>query len=109
MIGDPQNDPAGDGVEDEQVQEQQEEHAQGDPAHEQTQTSKYSQVRRMESCILEIWRLPVVKSIESESRMQENTDTNRSRWDLRGDFWPAGSGTFSRDPVLFFTGSKSDL
>ena len=53
MIGDPQNDPAGDGAEDEQVQEQQEEHAQGDPAHEQTQTSKYSQVRRMESCILE--------------------------------------------------------
>ena len=53
MIGDPQNDPAGDGAEDEQVQEQQEEHAQGDPAHEQTQTSKYSQVRRIESCILE--------------------------------------------------------
>ena len=50
MIGDPQNDSAGNGAEDEQVQEQQEEHAEGDPAYEQTQTSKYSQVRRMESC-----------------------------------------------------------
>jgi hypothetical protein len=35
----------GDGPEDEQAQIQQEQHAQGGPAHEQTQPSKHSKVR----------------------------------------------------------------
>ena len=42
--GDSQDHGEGDGAEDEQTQEQQEQHAQGDPADEQTQASPYTQV-----------------------------------------------------------------